>query len=547
MQLDKEREQLRLKFLKEWEKNGNDATNAARKVGVACSTGRRWALQNVRGVKVEVVEKVKEVEKEIDPFNAHILKVQEAETANSKDRFTVKQDKKFKGATRFVITSIQNDVQTNKEALDSLLFFAKKKGARFFATACPYNFKPTESTFDIDDQYLMYNNIQINKKLQLMATFNIRPTINEPLAGIDNISKGHSIIIPHPQYEMRTLATMGENPAIVTTTSSISIPTYSKTKTGRKGEFNHSFGAIYVELGRNNEFHIRHLNIDSENGFFDIDGYYHHQKGFTPLEYVEGLVPGDIHEDVKDPVVEKAIFVGAGSAVEKLKPKTVVLHDLLDFNTASHHDLHDAVYRAAKKKFGRANVLKELMGIPRWLAKIDREGMAIKIVGSNHNDHLYKWCTTANIHNDPENAEIFHYLNYAMLCFAKDSPAGPVVPNCLELFVRKYNHGYNVGNVEFLDRNTSFRIKDIELSQHGDISKNGAKGSAKSFATLPYKTIVGHSHSPCVKHGCYQVGTSSLKNLNYVNGASSWMHTFCVIYPNGKRQMINVINGKWHA
>ena len=42
-------------------------------------------------------------------------------------------------------------------------------------------------------------------------------------------------------------------------------------------------------------------------------------------------------------------------------------------------------------------------------------------------------------------------------------------------------------------------------------------------------------------------GTNSLLRLDYNSGPSSWLHTDCIVYANGKRSLINFIEGKWHA
>jgi hypothetical protein len=101
--------------------------------------------------------------------------------------------------------------------------------------------------------------------------------------------------------------------------------------------------------------------------------------------------------------------------------------------------------------------------------------------------------------------------------------------------------------VKYLRRNESFKICDIEMSHHGDYGANGSRGSRNQFANLPTKTIIGHSHSPGITAGCYQVGTSSALQLEYNQGLSSWMNTHCLVYTNGKRQLINIINGRWRA
>lgn len=90
-------------------------------------------------------------------------------------------------------------------------------------------------------------------------------------------------------------------------------------------------------------------------------------------------------------------------------------------------------------------------------------------------------------------------------------------------------------------------VHGIEVGSHGHVGPNGSRGSVKSQARIGMKSVIGHSHSPGIRDGAYQVGTSSRLNLEYVRGPSSWLHTHCVIYANGKRTLINIINGEWRA
>jgi hypothetical protein len=80
---------------------------------------------------------------------------------------------------------------------------------------------------------------------------------------------------------------------------------------------------------------------------------------------------------------------------------------------------------------------------------------------------------------------------------------------------------------------------------HGHLGANGARGGLRGFSKLGVKTIVGHSHTPGIIEGAYQVGTSSHLKLEYNDGPSSWLNTHALVYPNGKRTLINIIKGKW--
>ena len=102
-------------------------------------------------------------------------------------------------------------------------------------------------------------------------------------------------------------------------------------------------------------------------------------------------------------------------------------------------------------------------------------------------------------------------------------------------------------NTTFLARRKSYLIKGIDVSQHGDMGVSGARGSIQGYANTEYKTVIGHSHAPGIRYGCYQVGTSSRLQLEYNLGLSNWMNTHCVIYPNGKRTLIHIVGGQWKA
>ena len=82
---------------------------------------------------------------------------------------------------------------------------------------------------------------------------------------------------------------------------------------------------------------------------------------------------------------------------------------------------------------------------------------------------------------------------------------------------------------------------------HGHLGPNGARGSARNLSRIGTRSIIGHSHSPNIWQGVYQVGTSSKLRLHYTAGPSSWFHTHAVVHPNGRRQMIHIVEGHWRG
>jgi hypothetical protein len=102
-----------------------------------------------------------------------------------------------------------------------------------------------------------------------------------------------------------------------------------------------------------------------------------------------------------------------------------------------------------------------------------------------------------------------------------------------------------VTNAFCLGIDDSLRVMDWELGVHGHIGANGSRGSAMQYAQMNTKNITGHTHSPLRLDGHLCVGTLTHLRVGYNKGLSSWMNTNAVIHPNGKAQLINIVNGKY--
>jgi hypothetical protein len=90
-------------------------------------------------------------------------------------------------------------------------------------------------------------------------------------------------------------------------------------------------------------------------------------------------------------------------------------------------------------------------------------------------------------------------------------------------------------------------VEGIELGMHGHLGPNGARGSLRNLSRLGARVVSGHSHTPGIEEGHYQVGTSSRLRLEYNVGPSAWLQTHCVIYASGKRALLTVVDGHWRA
>lgn len=437
---------------------------------------------------------------------------------------------------KFVVTSIQPNADINFTFLKALELYCKTNKSELLIV-------PTTTMSDSPkeiEKYLIFANINLHPKLKLLGNIKLSASAVNPLSGLASMSMGDSIIIGHPQLQMTTLPVQAhDHPVIMTTTGTISDKNYSETKAGYKAEFNHSMSAVVVELD-NDLFHIRHLNFDG-TGFYDFENYYTKSKVTCDGNSLEAIVTGDEHAIFADEAVKKATY-GIGGIIS-LNPKFIIRHDVLDCYAVSHHHHNDVLTTFKKHTNGMNNMEDELLDTMAYIVETTPTSATNILVASNHVDHLTRWLKECDIRHEPHNAKLYHYLMYHTLCEIEETDS---IPNIFELFSEEMFTEEKC-KVNFLNRSETFKILDIEVSIHGDKGANGSRGTRPQFAMLPSKTIIGHSHSPGIEKGCYQVGTSSMLNLEYNQGTSSWLNTHCLIYKNGKRQLINIIKGKWRA
>lgn len=454
------------------------------------------------------------------------------------DWFDAKLSKKT-----FVISSVQSNTEVNSAFLNSLKVYCDKNDAALMLIPVRYGASmegvDTHSYPPEITDYLFENNISIHPKLRVLGLLKITATSSNPLSGLNPLSKGDSLIIGHSQLQLNTMPVqLDDHPVIITTTGSISKLNYSLTKQGYKAEFNHSMSAVVVELD-GDSFHIRHLNFDGV-GFYDLETYYDSNGTYLRRNPVTAVVTGDEHAIFMSDEVRKATY-GEDGIVTKFKPTYIVRHDVLDCYSVSHHHKNDTITKYKKFVNKQNNIADEIQKTVEMIVQTTPTGSTNILVPSNHTDHLTKWLNECDIKNEPWNAKLYHWLMFSVYD-AIDRKEENVDP-----FTLLVHNELNSNGVKtlFLNRRSTFKIHDIEVAIHGDKGANGSRGSRHQLANLPAKTVIGHSHSPGISGGCYQVGTSSNLDLEYNVGPSSWLNTHVIIHANGKRQLINIIKGKW--
>lgn len=447
---------------------------------------------------------------------------------------------------KVVVTSAIVGFDINEDFLKTLESYCEKNGAVLSIVPIAYKNTPIEEWKwnSVLEPYYLTKDWYFNGKFKIIAECAINPAAGSPLSGMEALSESMTTIIGHPQLQMKTIPV---NPhrdhVILTTTGSISCKTeYKDSKAGYRAEFNHCFCAILVEREEDESFHMRQLLADHTGGFYDLTAYYRPDGVVLPSGRIEALVTGDEHAIFISPEVLSATYTAEDSIVNTLKPKVIVRHDVLDCFSISHHDANNYLGRFRKFVNGMNTIETELNKTCQFIIDTTPDNTETWIVNSNHNNHLTKWLNTAETKTDLANAEMYHML---MLWSIREIKQGRS-PDPFEMYFSHYAGNIrDEMNVQFLEKDEFREVMGNTVSMHGDLGPNGSRGSRNNLSRIGERCIIGHSHSPGIERGCWQTGTSSHLSLDYTSGPSSWANTHILVHANGKRQMINIIGGKW--
>ncbi len=463
-----------------------------------------------------------------------------------------RKEKRFfrplKEAKRFIVTAAQNATPVHDEFFAALKVAAKHLNAELIVIPLRYK-NPTsrwtasqvnEENWASQVQPYLYNQRKkLCANLILVGDVKTQPTATCPLSGFEGLTGGESAIIGHTKLQLRVVPVpAGRFPKILTTTGACTVPNYTDSKAGKLGAFHHSLGAALVEVsGR--KFHLRQLLGKEDGSFIDLDTLYTPQ-GVKKAPPALGLVMGDTHVRFADPEVLEATF-GKEGIVDTVDPQTLIWHDVFDGYSANPHHLGNPFISIAKAsaRFGdvRAEVVDTISLIDR--ATKDRQSV---IVAANHDNFLSRWVAREDWRSNPVNAHFYLETALAIVKSTTMQSSGTEHIDPFKYWVEKLSKN---PRVRCLDVDESFTLAGIECGMHGHQGPNGARGSIRNLSRLGAKTVIGHSHSPGIHEGCYQTGTSTPLRLEYNSGPSSWLNSHVVVYANGKRSLITIIDGEW--
>lgn len=463
------------------------------------------------------------------------------------------------GTTGFFVTCAQNATPIHEGFFNTALAFCSDRNAEFLPVPILYK-NPTSVWTESQENahiwdpriqpYLYNQRKKLTKNLILMGDISTQPTTVNPLTGFESHTHGESGIIAHPKLHMKTVASpMGKYPKIFTTTGAITLRNnYTRTPTGKRGSFHHSFGAIYVEIADGGKrFHIHQINPRDDGAFIFKDKAYYPDGTVEAAPPSKALIFGDAHYRWADPTVVEATF-GTGGLVETLDAQELIFHDLFDGYAGSPHHAGNPFINAAKIKHGfhlmRDEVEDTIAGVIDWA-----NGRESRIVFSNHDEMFNRWIIREDwkkmAEAAPDNAEFYLETALEMLRSAKLGDHGAEYLDPFQYWVERLKG--DAKNIRCLDPRKSYEVAGVELSLHGDKGPNGARGTIKNLRRSGVKIISGHGHSPGIDEDHWRVGTMTRLIAEYTYGLGGWLNTHGSIDGFGKRHLHTCIDAAFWA
>jgi len=461
---------------------------------------------------------------------------------------------------RYVITSAQNNSYVFRKAFESLSRYCSYNDAQLIIGTYTYNKNGfqnlNKSSNDIwfdpyIEPHILNEACELADGLIYNGELNILPTAVNPLSGLQGYNKGWSGIVPHAKLRMESIPRHKfSEPTFLYTTGTITQRNYIQQKAGQKASFHHVYSALVVEIDDDGDWFIRQLVFDKNGGFYDLDVYYSADEAPLHSQRVEAITYGDLHAEQADLDACAASFINPmSSMLAMLKPKYQFVHDTIDFNARNHHNIDNPYHRFRVWKDGKDTVEysidKAAQALTTMVDNSDSDCRVV-VVESNHDQALGRWLKDTDYRKDPPNAVYYLFLQYNKYrAMDEDRPF-----HLFEFAVRNKLEDAENDKIIFLKEDESFEIcgpEGIENGYHGHRGINGARGSTQQFRKLNTRMNKGHSHTAEIVDGVYSAGTLSNLDLGYNVGGTTWSASNIVTYPNGKRTIITIKNGKWGA
>ena len=470
----------------------------------------------------------------------------------------------------FIFTGAQNDAPVHYEFWQNLLAYADHRNAEIAIGPWTYETNwwdensPTAREYSPEiENYLCFGQLRLGDNFMFGGEMNTLPTSPRPVQDLTAYGQGRWAVYPHARLQMLSVPSTDPNEQAhqIMTTGAVTRPKVIPRKAGIKSLFHHVFGATIVEFDEAGNVFCRQLLADDTGSFYDLDCYVKDGE-VTSGHRVSAITFADLHIAKLSSKNGKATFgfdyqTGArapGSVLEVLNPEHVFLEDVHDNEKGSHHREHDVSHHFEMALRGRDNVEEEVKRSVDFLKSMLMSSSAkIHVVESNHDVHLERYVREKRYNTDGGHNVLYglkldvaynEWRKEVARCLDEERSAPKF--SLLEWAVRDQG-GNTLKDVHWIyDGSDSFVLNGVELGHHGHRGTNGAHGSATGFARLGRQMTIGDKHSPQILDGVFVAGAMELHH-GYNKGPSGWCVSHVVQYPNGKRTIITLQDGKWRG
>lgn len=474
----------------------------------------------------------------------------------------------------YIVTTAQACAKDNNEFLDSLETLADKKDAEIvvLGTLGKSSKEDYHDLNNFSDRIKSYNLVNGRQSLnQNIALSEIKPLpqIMDPISSTQRFAqRDTSLIIASPKQRWQHIAhSNSKMPKAVITTGSCTHGNYAigpdvpgeRRRRGQIAANDHEFGAIIVEVENGKKYHWRNIMALKNGKFTDFGVEYDGKK--TQKVRPLAMDCGDWHSGYTDKKVRAATL----EMMLEFSPMSVVLHDFFNGHSISHHMQRELIYQMIKEGADKGNLSleRELILCGSELNTISEHvprDCDIKVVQSNHLEFLDRYLDEGRFVKDPHNARIAFDLAALYTDGVNPVEAGIELANILKgrgskiekkrRIAELYNPGRLTGgvipsNVEFLRRESDYKVNGYQFSNHGDTGPGGGYGSIKSKEFDFGKSVTGHVHKSEKIRNTFTLGCMIPFDTFYIKGNPvAWTHSHAFAYKTGI-QMMNIIDGRY--
>lgn len=457
----------------------------------------------------------------------------------------------------FILTCAQGNTRLNDNFWSTLKHMSEYLGATLMVSRFTYNkatmgqnsVKPgTKRASDTDDlwyderilPYTSDEQIQIAPGLVWCGDLNISPTRVDPIESFGDLGRGASVVVPHVKMAMRSWPRMpGKSPRLGYTTGTVTQRNYIECAAGQKASLHHVYGALLVEVDDDGTWWARQLNADSSGAVSDLNYHYTPSGTVTKVDRCEAIIFGDVHGHK----VNMDQLRACEEVVDHLYPEHQVFHDTVDFYPRNHHNMKDPWHFAEAHARKATSVEQEFRDTAFLLnGYLGRPNTFHLFVTSNHDQAIEAWLRNPDALKDPENAKLWHRLNYEMHAAIEGTNGRARFRPFAHLWKKSWR-AVSQYHARVINEDESFKLSDIELGLHGHLGANGSRGNPKTLRAVG-KAVTAHTHAMGIYDGVYVTGVMGDLKMGYNKGLTSWTHGLVVQHKGGKRQACVMKKGR---